>query len=444
MNSRRRANAASEAGVTLVELMVALLVLGVVMAGLAAITISTLRVTVVNDTRTVASNMVQSELERVHALSFDQLSVVGRTETTRNGYVVVRDTSWVSLDTDTDICAEPAASVDTAMVRVDVSVRPDVPSGEPSDEITASTTISRPPIAPATNVGALSVLVLDHQVPPSGTGSVLVTVRGLAPGGGMHLQTTPSSGCVLFTDLSPGDYEVELQRTGHVSDGLAAGRATPTFTANVVAGARTSIEALYAPSARLRTTWIATDGDDVVLPTERPVTLARNDNIFQTVDGDEVAPLFPAPWAVWAGDCPAADPEGIDHAGNAYWSGASRQDPAVLAPSTLVEVEAPVAAVRWALDELAGDVAGPLPITIVASASLTSASDEVACLNGTDTLAFPAVSIDAGGLDPAGTAILGLPAGRWELQASSPVGTRTSEVVVEPGTEGIIDVEVLG
>jgi type IV pilus assembly protein PilV len=439
--SRRRR---AEDGVTLIELLVALLVLGVVMTGLVAVTISTLRVTVVNDTRTVASNLAQAELERVRALPFAELADVGRVEETRDGFEIVRDTSWVELDTDTDVCSEPGDSVATAMIRVDVSIRSVTqPSGSTPHVVSASTTIARPPVAPATDVGALSVLVLDHQVPPVGTGTVVVTVRGPAPSGAVRLQTTPASGCVLFTDLAPGDYEVELLRLGHVADGVAADRATPTVNASVQAVTRTNVELLYAPAGTARASWVTRDAGPAVLPVERPVTFARSTStVLRTEAGVEVSPLFPGPWTLWAGDCAASDPQGIDTLGDAYWPGGARSAPTVVPPGGLVEGQAAVARVRWALGTVSGSVAAPQPVSITATVLPSSAADDPAeaCGAGTATLTFPTASRATGELDNSGNVLLGLPYGDWRLTASNPNGlTATTDVRVAPTSTGVVN-----
>lgn len=439
--SRRRA---ADDGVTLIELLVALLVLGVVMTGLVAITISMLRVTVVNDTRTVASNLAQAELERVRALPFAELANVGRVEETRDGYVIVRDTSWVELATDTDVCSEPEDSVATAMVRVDVTISStSAPSGGTPQQVSASTTIARPPVAPATDVGALSVLVLDHQVPPVGTGTVVVTVHGPAPSGAVRMQTTPASGCVLFTDLPPGEYEVGLQRLAHVADGVAADRAAPLVPTSVAAVTRTSLELQYAPAGTARASWVPRDGGTAHLPIDQPVTFARSTStVLRAAAGSDVAPLFPAPWSLWAGDCPASDPQGVDSIGDAFWPGAGRAAPLLVTPATTVQGQASVARVRWALATVSGSAANPQPVTIVATALPSSPADvDVgACPSGTATLTFPVASRATGELDNSGNVLLGLPYGDWRLDASNPSGqTASTTVEVSAASTGVVN-----
>lgn len=428
---------AREEGMTLIELLVALLVLGVVMSGVVAVTISTMRVTVINDTRTVASNIAQAEVERVRALPFEQLEVIGRTETVRDGYLITRDTSWVGLDADVDVCSAPASANDTALVRIDVMVRPQQPPPTGTvHEVSTSTTIARPPMPVTSSTGTLSVLVFDHQVPPSGTSAVVVTATGPVPSSGeVRLQTTPASGCVLFTSLPAGTYQVGLQRAGYVTDGVGANRDEPVVSVDVTAGARRSIEMAYASAATLQPSWVARDGAAIALPTEQPVTVDRSGLVLFGASGTDLASLFPAPWDLWAGDCPAADPQ-AEGTGGAFWPGGFRQDPVVPTPGGTSPAGAEVTRVRWDLGAVAGDVVEPPVAAVVAT---VSPAQPDGCAEGTSTLTFPAVDVAVD--EAAGTAglELGLPYGVWHLQASNAHGSvHATTVVVDPAGDDVV------
>jgi prepilin-type N-terminal cleavage/methylation domain-containing protein len=420
-----------ERGMTLVELLVALLVLGVVLSGIASMTISTLRVTTVNDARSVATNLAQAELERLRAVPFADLDVGGRTERAveADGVVfdVVRDTSWAELDADTDPCAEPEGSVVTAMVRVDVEVA----RRDAADQaVRSSTTIARPPVAPSADVGAISVRVIGHTDPPEGVPSVRVRVTGPKPASGeVRIQHTPATGCVLFTDLPPGDYDVDLQRTGYVS---MAADPEPVRTVGVVVGTRSAIELGYAPGGGLVLDAASRPGTDAgVLPASLPITVARDELVRVGQRGQQLTPLWPGRLELWAGDCPAADPLGLDETGAPHWPGASRQDRVAVPPAATGTAVAELAVVRTNVPGNVSNQASPEPVVLTVQ-SLDP------CVDGTPTLTYgPLVPSTASGHQ--GNLDLAVPYGRWSITATNAAGqSATRYATVDPRSTGLV------
>lgn len=426
-----------EAGLSLVELVVATFVLGIVLAGLASVSISSLRVTQINRDRAVASNLAQAELERLRTLSFvDLQGMLGANEpVTRTAgelaYQVRTEVSWSSLDADTDPCSEPEGSTEQAVLRADVAVWPGT-AEEPGDAPVSrsSTQIARPPTTPTPGTGALGVRVSDHQDPPQGTALVLVSVTGPSPAAITRSQTTPATGCVLFVDLPAGEYDVKVRRAQHVGIRPGPDEAEPVRPAGVRVDSRTVVDISYAPAATASLGATPLTGGTPLLPTAVPVTLGRDGRVTAGPVGSELTPLWPGRWETWLGDCPAADPGGLHPAeegdpdfGLPRWPGAERQDPVVLPPSRTT-VLAGYPTVRFNLTPPAGSGGTPAPVTL-------RAISEEPCVEGTAELTFP------GTLVPGGQPVdLGLPFGTWRLVATGADGTATATVEVDPTRNG--------
>ncbi len=416
-----------ETGLTLVELMVALLVLGIILTGLVSVTVGTLRITLINDQRSVATNLAQAEIERVRALSFEQLQAqLGdqppQVIATEDGidFELVRSAAWAAIDADTDPCAEPDGSTVTAVIRVDVTVRPVT---QPDHAVTSTTTVARPPATPASGVGALNVRIFDQQQPAAGVPSVTVQLIGPEPSGEIRMQTTPDAGCVLFTDIPTGNYTVAIERLGYVSAQPGPDAAAPRVAAGVGDGQRTTVEFAYAPRGGLL---IA--GSDALLgtepmlvPVDLPVTIARNDLVELGTAGVAFDPVWPGSWDVWAGDCRYADPRALTDADEPepQWPGADRQPPVAAIAGIVTTGTAELGRVR-----LNPNVTGPgtgVEVTIAAVAVSP-------CATGTPNLMLP-------GQHPlTGTTDIGLPYGVWDVVVDEVGGPRsgTVRVTVDP------------
>lgn len=426
-----------EDGLTLIELMVAVFVLAIVSAGLASVTISALQVTRINTDRTVGTNLAQAEVERLRTLDFVELeALLGGTEpvvrgTDEGDYSVQLDVQWAALDSDTDPCSEAVGSTDRAVLRVDVAVWPGAGPPDGGQVARTSTQIARPPTTPSGGAGALAVKVADHQDPPQGTHLVLVSVRGPQPQLALVTQTTPASGCVLFTDLEPGSYDVEVRRPGHVSIRPGPDEAAPVRPVEVTPEVRTVLEVAYAPQATARLLTAPSGAGPTVVPAALPVSLGRDGRVTTGALGTERAPLWPGRWEAWVGDCPAADPAALlatggddGGAGVPRWPGAQRDDAVVLVAGQVTEVVAAHPTVRFNLTPPPGSAGAPAPTTITA----TSLED---CADDTAQLVFPGTYVPGG--QPWS---LGLPYGTWRLEATSGDGVARVDVEVSPTAPG--------
>lgn len=430
-------------GVTLVELMVAVFILGLVMAGIASLSASGLRVTRINTERTVASNLIQSEMERIRSLTFASVEeMVGEPETwlaSTSGvqFRLRRAVDWAPLEATSDLCGDSTVGGDAqAMLRVDVTAW----SVTAPDSVSRSEThIARPPTGEAATTGALTVRVTDHQTPPQGVGQVQVQVQ--APNGTVHNATTASDGCASFDNLTPGNHNVTVERSNHVSNRLTPNRSTPSIEAGVSGGLVTVLDVAYAPSGSARLQAVPSV-QNAAVPTNLPVTLGKDGLVEVRPDRSVFPNLWPAGHSVWVGDCPAADPEGVVEGDQARWPGASRQAPVVVQPANQASADVVLPTVRVRVQAARAVHNGQ---TIHAATRITAvrARAAEACPNGTSTLTFalPELTI------PAASHIdgdLGLPYGVWDVDVrgqASAAGSpwydvrATGRVTVSPSSD---------
>ncbi|MPZ69634.1 MAG: DNRLRE domain-containing protein [Actinobacteria bacterium] len=238
--ARRRAG--GEAGVTLIELMIALTIFAVVSSGVAIAMGSALGLTRNNRNRSVAANLAATEMDIVRSTKFESLpltDVETKKTITDVEYTILRQTAWVSKDGTSGVCSPPEGTA-LAFLRVFVTVTwPDMAGVEPVE----SETILAPPIgAYNSDLGHLAVMVRDRDATP--LDGVLVTAEG--PGG--TFTETTVEGCAFFVGLAPGQFDVSLSTTGFVDD---QNDPNPTQPLVITAGSITSGEFVYDRNSTL-------------------------------------------------------------------------------------------------------------------------------------------------------------------------------------------------
>lgn len=234
--------ASGEAGVSLIELLIALTIFAVVASGVAVGMGSALGLTRNNRNRSVAANLAAKEMDIVRSTEFTSLPL---TDVTKNetvtgvSYTILRQTSWVSKDGTGGACSPPAGTA-LAFLRVLVTVTwPDMQGVEPVQ----SETILAPPIGGySSDTGHLAVMVRDRDAAP--LDGITVTVVG--PGGTFTQPTV--NGCAFFVGLAPGNFNVSLNTPGFVD---VQGEENPVQILAISAGSVTSGEFVYDRSSTI-------------------------------------------------------------------------------------------------------------------------------------------------------------------------------------------------
>ncbi|MGQ0825743.1 MAG: prepilin-type N-terminal cleavage/methylation domain-containing protein [Actinomycetota bacterium] len=418
--SRARARARNEHGFTLLELVVAMTIFGIVMLGIAATLGTGLALTRTNRHRSVAANLAAQEMDAVRSADFDSIVASAATvDVDGITYTVVREATWVAKSATAGPC-DGGGSPQVLRVRVSVTW-PDMRGVAP---VASDTTLTPPVGSYDPNTGHIGVKVLDRDA------GNLFNVPVVVTGPSNRNAPTNSDGCAFFAFLPAGTYTVELGSVGYVD---RQSNPEPSQTLGVTVGNISSVQFDYDQAASLELT-LQTDYANPS-PDDLPITVASPQlvpNGLKSYAGTgtvrTIADLFPflEGYNAWAGSCADADPEGRiieDVGGNPvdagpYWPGATRE--------ALIEVQGGQVSTRTVHLHDAD-------VTVTDALGLPIAGAEVVATHAPDNLCDTGETHVAGTTDPAGVLRVALPYGTWELSVTgwTAVGA-WPEAVIDP------------
>ena len=416
----------------MIELVMAILIFGLVVSGIAAGMMSTLNLARQNRNRSIAANLASQEMDLVRSTTFTDLPL-GQTLSTQSvdgvPYTVDRETEWVTQNASSGPCQAPPGS-NLAYLAVAVSVSwPNMAGVKPP----STNTVVNPPVGTYDPLsGHIAVTVRDRGgLPQDG---VTVTIVGSTV---TDSQTTGVDGCAFFAYEPAGTYTVTLSSTGYVDDQNAA---APSQSATVSVGGIVPLQFQYDAAATVILTMVGKTGGAV--PAAIPVglwnthTLPAGVRIFpgsgnpRTIGG-----LFPFSdgYEVWAGSCLDANPEGTNSAGAAIYPGATRPGIANITPGGSVSTTLQMAE-TLVTTQTAGGVLRP-GITITAThVAPTLPLVESGCPSGE--------VYTLGTTNASGQLLAALPYGTWAIKAGitnggnislSPlVGSTVNKTVIVP------------
>ena len=407
---------------TLVELLVAITVMIIILAGVAAGATSGLGLARTNSDRIIAANIADEQISDVRAMEFadiPQSTVTGAATRGAVEYTWTREAEMVFLGV-MNSCETPSGGADAnrlSYLRVIVEVTwPNMSGVEP----VRSETIIDPPVADYNPYrGHLAVQITDRSGEALSGVTVHVEDADTATPETNRFETTDDDGCAFFDNLdvapgtTTGSYYVWVDEAGYVD--RASGEEDPRQTVNVTSGQLRKIEFAYDGAAHLDVTL----GTPPIKPlVGLPVTIA-NDN-YNNGNGPVTFPSpaalkakalhpYTAGFAVWAGGCADADP------GTAYRTTIAAE-PHQTTPGTVAMATAQIT--------VSERRSGP-----VVRNALIRATD--ACGKTYDA---PVLT------DSAGTATIAMPYGEWTLKVSGwnphPEGRGWPEVTLSPATSG--------
>jgi len=315
-------------GVSLTEVLVALVIFAIVMSGVLAGLLQSLQMTRDSRARQTAANLAAEEIDAVHATA-DFSGLAGNTWTRAlNGetFTILRtvtprlngsSASPCDGGSDPRLLRFKAVNVRVTWENMAITTRP----------VRADTIVA--PGAGGFDVDNGNVAVKVRNAQGSGVEGVAVTLLGATTS---TTEFTDADGCVFLIQVEPGTYTVSVSAPGYVDP---TGAPEPSQTVVVDPAYTTSAQFDYDEAASLE---IAMPRWPYPAPANVPLTL-WNSQIVPT--GTLAAPgsgllrridnLFPfaAGYSVWAGSCADADPEGVevDASGNVirrYHPGATR------------------------------------------------------------------------------------------------------------------------
>lgn len=401
----------AETGFTMVEMIIGIFIFALVIGGVAMGTSSSLNLTRQNRNRSIAANLASQEMDELRSTKFTNIPL-GSTYSTPNPipvdgvpYTVQRDIQWSYPNATSGPCQAPAGST-LAYLAAEVHVSWNNMAGVPP--VTSNTVITPPVGTYDADSGHVAVSVLDAGAAPQE--NVPVTLTG--PGVNLTQTTTPD-GCAFFAYQPVGAYTVTLNRSGYVDDQGVAG---PTQSATVVASSTVSLQFSYDQASTLNVTMVGSAGGTP--PSNLPVSIGNTHLLpagMKTFPGSgnprTIGSLFP--WTdgyeVWAGDCTAADPEGLDGSGAPLYPGATRQTTIAVTPGSTSP----------------GTVT--LPSLVVQTRDTLGAPRPGVTITATNTIdsGCPTTTVyTLGTTDASGNLTAALPYGTWTLAASGAPSTQ--------------------
>ena len=422
-----------ERGLTLAEVIVAMMIFSLVALGVGYSLVMVLHMT--NDARgkQTATNLAAAEIDTARAAA----SLSGLSSHTNTVVVDGRDyrvavqTRWVgSIGGADGLCSSGSGAL--LYKRVNVTVTWEGMSAGVAPVVTDTV------VAPSVRVNDADkgvIVVAVNDVAGAGNAGLKITaVPSAVPNGAVALATAPANtdqqGCGVILNVKPGNYDVSISRPGALIPSVdAITQATvPKLTVKVDAGASATAAFQYDVASIFTLAYASNYVGAVTLPNSLDKTFANDTRIYVTTAS---APFYlhpyPFGYSVIAGkladsgssatSCNSVDPGAWPAAtvSNVDLVGA-RQAPAAAAPGS-----APVAPLP---------VVTPVPMGVVQVASLTRNAYVKAVAQTTGPGGDPgctAPSTYLFGPLPAGTATLALPFGTWELRKGTSA-SQTSNV----------------
>lgn len=310
----------SEAGFTILELMMAMFVFAVIMGAVAAALGTTLSATRNNGNRVIGANLAAEDVDSLRLLASTNFTAftdqLGQTSNTRQvgnvDYTVTRNLTWVNGSAGTAPC-DGASVAGVAYVRVTSEVSwPLMGAVKPP---TSETVIAPPAGVYRADRGNIGVKVTGADDSPRTGVSVTVTGPSFS-----DTQTTGADGCVFFAFLNPAGYTVQISKSGYAD---LEGTVSPTKAAGVTVATTTQLAFNYDLLGQLEVEQrplLSATGPvyDGHVPTNAPLTLFNT--VFQPIDTKSfpgtgttrlLSSLYPHPsgYPAWAGSCSDADPD---------------------------------------------------------------------------------------------------------------------------------------
>jgi prepilin-type N-terminal cleavage/methylation domain-containing protein len=238
----------NETGMTLIELVVAMMVFALISVALAYSMLAALRATGNSRGRVVAANLAAQEIDLVRSVDnvFNLLDDSRQQTIDGITYTVSRDTGWVNSSGGDDSCGAGSGSLQYKRVNVTVSW-----AGTRGGSVRADTVV-----APSSKIndpafGAIVVKVTNN----SGTGvaGVAVSLSVASPADGAvkpvdSVPETDSEGCAYALKVTPGNYFVSIEKLDYV-DVTQAAKPKTTTPIRVTQAAATAVPFTYDKAA---------------------------------------------------------------------------------------------------------------------------------------------------------------------------------------------------
>ncbi|QAV70262.1 prepilin-type N-terminal cleavage/methylation domain-containing protein [Salinibacterium sp. UTAS2018] len=283
----------SDAGMSLLEVVVAMMIFAIVSLGVLQSLTTVLTVTRDNRARVVATNLASQEIDLARsAEDVFQLFDASYTKTLNgDDFTVVRSTGWVSAGDDTVACSAGGGALRYKRINVEVTW----PNMRPGTEPVRFDTL----LAPNNRINdpALgTILVSVTGGAGDGIAGVSVSAKPSSPAAGAQTPTktianTNVQGCTFILKVVPGNYDVTVSRSGFVTDD--GQNSAPNKLASVAAGKAVSISFNYDDAVDYRLDYVAaTAPSKVQMPSNLATTMLSSYGPFISPAANSKAEFF--------------------------------------------------------------------------------------------------------------------------------------------------------
>lgn len=399
-----------ESGMTLIEIMVAMMIFSLIALGIGYALVTTLTIARDNKSREIASSIAASEIDSARALGdpFAVLNVPAHTVTTAAAetYTVTRTTAWVTPTGSASTCGTSGGALQYKLITVTVSW-PKMRSATP---VTSDTLLAPSSRINDSTKGTLLIEVLDSR----GRGKAGVSFTATSPAGALTTTPTDADGCSFVLQAPPGTYTVRLSGTGMVDSTQAA---NPALTRTVAVGSSASFSYQYDTAARYRVKYASNVPAPLPrIPTDLDYSFINNYGVFVTKAPSSNADLHPygVGYQAVAGKyaatgCPSVDPEAWAPDTSVTPAKIGQRQPIVtIAPGAVADINVPMGAVVVS--------GGTARFLTAVSEPATPLSGQPSCVTSpTTTMTYAFGDI----VPSAGSVRVALPFGSWKLYTSA-------------------------
>jgi len=320
--ARARAN---QDGLTLVEVLIAVVVFAIISTGVAYTIVAVLNITKQSSSREEAANLAAQDIDLDRSIGnlFNLLSDTYTTNVNGTTYTVTRDVEWVTDGSVTAQCGTGGGNLEYKRVNVSVGWTGQLGSTAP---VHVDTLINPDTRINDASHGTILVSVKDQ----TGAGVPGITVTAIpdaTPNGATTLTTTPAAtddeGCTYILSVTPGNYDVKISRSGYLDVNQAS---TVTKVISVTASSTASVSFQYEQAGNLSVNYPALTS----IPTNLDTSYISTYGTYTTGAPVSPQPLYPfsSGYVVLAGDWddPAAPGGGCAAPDPAAWKAGTALD----------------------------------------------------------------------------------------------------------------------
>lgn len=312
-------NARSDEGMSLIEVVVAMMVFAVISLGVGYSTLTIIKMTDDTRSRQVATNLATSEIDNARALK-DPFDIVNGERTVLVGtktFTVTRSTSWVTTSGADVGCGTGTGTLQAKRVNVTVTWNGMLSSTPP---VRSDTLISPDNRINDPSLGTIRISVLNAAGSGSAGVAVAITPTSNQPALSSQPDVTDTDGCSYALKVLPGTYNVAISRSNSIDE---TQNTAPVKSVTVTAG--TSVAALFQYDTvatfnltygagtpklpdNLQTTYVSTYG--LYLDTGRKASLKLHPftSGYTGIAGKYIAPTDASPGIPAKPGCVSPDP----------------------------------------------------------------------------------------------------------------------------------------